>query len=172
MRAACGTGRYVRHLYYLGRIQCVQLEYTESYSNLNQAYRKAPQNTAVGFRTAVTKLSIIVQLLMGDIPERSLFSEPTTAQAVAPYLELTQVCSSVPSSMVHDAATILSQSSVLNQPNNQQSASRASERVTNEHVFVQRHAFLCVCVGVYLTGWILTDVHHPRRQTGRPFWPS
>ena len=84
------ANQYVRHLYYLGRIQCVQLQYTESYSNLNQAFRKAPQNTAVGFRTAVTKLSIIVQLLMGDIPERSLFSESSTAEAVAPYLELTQ----------------------------------------------------------------------------------
>ena len=85
------ANQYARHLYYLGRIQCVQLQYTESYSNLNQAYRKAPQNTGAGFRVAVTKLSIIVQLLMGDIPERSLFSEPSTAEAVAPYLELTQV---------------------------------------------------------------------------------
>jgi 26S proteasome regulatory subunit N3 len=87
---SASVNQYVRYLYYLGRIECVQLEYTASYQNLNQAYRKAPQNTGIGFRTAVTKLSIIVQLLMGDIPDRSLFSEPSTSQAVTPYLELTQ----------------------------------------------------------------------------------
>ena len=101
------VNQYVRYLYFCGRIQCVQLEYTESYSNLNQAYRKAPQNTGVGFRTAVTKLSIIVQLLMGDIPERSLFSESSTAEAVAPYLELTQV------RLENHAKTTLSHSSVF-----------------------------------------------------------
>lgn len=38
----------------------------------------------------VQKLTIIVQLLMGDIPERSVFNQPETRQGLKPYLSLTQ----------------------------------------------------------------------------------
>ena len=38
----------------------------------------------------VYKLAVLVQLLMGDIPERSLFNQPELRQALKPYLSLTQ----------------------------------------------------------------------------------
>lgn len=54
------------------------------------AARKAPQDTAKGFSLTVQKLIVIVQLLMGDIPERSVFNVSETRAALKPYLDLTQ----------------------------------------------------------------------------------
>ncbi|PIK33985.1 putative 26S proteasome non-ATPase regulatory subunit 3 isoform X2 [Apostichopus japonicus] len=75
---------------YLGRIKAIQLEYSEAEKNLTQALRKAPQSTAVGFKQTVHKLNIIVQLLLGEIPDRSLFREKIYKKALAPYFQLTQ----------------------------------------------------------------------------------
>ncbi|KAJ0392974.1 hypothetical protein P43SY_009108 [Pythium insidiosum] len=83
------NNQFVRYLYYVGKIQAVQLEYTESYTKLMQSIRKAPQNTAAGFRRTVYKLAIIVQLLMGEVPERSVFNQDELRTALAPYLQLT-----------------------------------------------------------------------------------
>ena len=105
-----------RYLYYVGRIQATQLDYTDAYTKLNQvrkigrcttgpqytmpltdyfppiqASRKAPADTALGFRRVVTKLLVIVQLLLGDIPERATFDQPGLRTALAPYLNLTNV---------------------------------------------------------------------------------
>ena len=55
-----------------------------------QALRKAPSHSAVGFRQAATKLLVIVQLLMGEVPERSLFRQHDLARSLRPYLRLTQ----------------------------------------------------------------------------------
>jgi len=80
-----------RHLYYSGRVQALRLEYTTSYSNLSTCLRKAPTSDTskgiVGFRIEVTRLLSIVQLLMGDIPPRTLF---TSYKELTPYLKLTQ----------------------------------------------------------------------------------
>lgn len=76
--------------YHIGRIKAVQLEYSEAYTYLLQAIRKAPQNTAVGFRQTVHKLACIVQLLMGEMPERSIFAQKDLRQALRPYLQLAQ----------------------------------------------------------------------------------
>lgn len=54
-----------------------------------QALRKSPPS-AVGFQTIVQKFAIVVQMLMGDLPERSLFSTPGMKAALKPYLELTR----------------------------------------------------------------------------------
>jgi 26S proteasome regulatory subunit N3 len=54
------------------------------------AARKAPQDTGRGFGLTVQKLIVIVQLLMGDIPERSVFNLSETRAALKPYLDLTQ----------------------------------------------------------------------------------
>ena len=62
-----------RYLYYCGRIQALRLDYTNSFANLTQSLRKAPTNTALGFRIAVQRLLIVVQLLMGEIPDRTVF---------------------------------------------------------------------------------------------------
>jgi len=79
-----------RYCYYTGKIQAVQLHYSDAYASLQQALRKAPQKAAVGFRQTATKLLILVQLLMGDIPERALFSPKDLRRSLAPYLALTQ----------------------------------------------------------------------------------
>jgi 26S proteasome regulatory subunit N3 len=43
-----------RYAYYLGRIQALQLDYTAAHTQLLQAIRKAPQNTATaGFQQTV-----------------------------------------------------------------------------------------------------------------------
>lgn len=92
------NSQFVRYLYYVGKTQAIQLEYSDAHNKLQQSLRKAPQNTALGFRTMVTKVSIIVLLLMGDIPERSIFTEssdskknhrPISAAELQPYFELT-----------------------------------------------------------------------------------
>lgn len=79
-----------RHLYYSGRIQALRLEYTSAFSNLSQCLRKAPTNTGIGFRIAVQRLLIVVQLLMGEIPERSVFFSEGMVGELAPYLKITQ----------------------------------------------------------------------------------
>ena len=123
-----GVGRY---LYYTGRIQAMQLDYTDAYTKLMQSTRKAPArkpahsarprlervrgfcsvfslslslatqkesfsslvsreqaNTALGFRRSVQQLTLLVQLLMGEIPDRSMFGGEGMRTALAPYLEL------------------------------------------------------------------------------------
>jgi 26S proteasome regulatory subunit N3 len=84
------TNQHVRYLYYQGKIKSIQLEYTEAYRCLLGALRRAPQNSAKGFRLAVTKLACIVQLLMGEIPERSLFKQPGLQKALDPYFQITK----------------------------------------------------------------------------------
>jgi len=81
---------WARFLYYLGRIKAIQLEYTEAHKNLVQALRKAPQHTAVGFKQTVQKLAITVELLLGDIPDRAVFRQPSLRKTLAPYFQLTQ----------------------------------------------------------------------------------
>ena len=78
-----------RHLYYIGRIRAVQLNYTEAHAKLQQAIRRAPgAEVAPGFYQAVHKLSVVVDLLMGEIPERSLFRHPVLEKALAGYFEI------------------------------------------------------------------------------------
>ncbi|XP_066949823.1 probable 26S proteasome non-ATPase regulatory subunit 3 [Macrobrachium rosenbergii] len=79
-----------RYHYYMGRIKGIQLEYSEAHKHLIQALRKAPQQTAVGFRQSVQKLAVVVELLLGDIPERQIFRQAIMRRALAPYLQLTQ----------------------------------------------------------------------------------
>ncbi|XP_052252752.1 26S proteasome non-ATPase regulatory subunit 3-like [Dreissena polymorpha] len=84
------NNEWARFLYYLGRIKAAQLEYSEAHKHLLQALRKAPQNTAIGFKQTVQKLAITVELLLGDIPERATFRLPTMKKTLAPYFQLTQ----------------------------------------------------------------------------------
>jgi len=84
------TNQHARYLYYQGKIKSVQLDYTEAYRCLLSAIRKAPANSARGFRLTVHKLLCIVQLLMGEIPERSVFRQAGLKQALVPYYKLTQ----------------------------------------------------------------------------------
>ncbi|KAG0246362.1 proteasome regulatory subunit C-terminal-domain-containing protein [Mortierella sp. GBAus27b] len=85
------NNQLARYMYYLGRIKAIQLEYTESHQCVLQAVRKAPQNNVTaGFQQEANKLLIIVQLLMGEIPERSLFRQPVLRKALIPYFQITQ----------------------------------------------------------------------------------
>lgn len=84
------NNEWARFLYYLGRIKAARLEYSAAHKHLLQAMRKAPQNTAVGFRQTVQKFLIVVELLLGDIPERQIFRQASMRHSLASYFQLTQ----------------------------------------------------------------------------------
>eukprot|EP00921_Rhytidocystis_pertsovi_P014932 GHVQ01023948.1.p1 GENE.GHVQ01023948.1~~GHVQ01023948.1.p1 ORF type:complete len:612 (+),score=136.70 GHVQ01023948.1:122-1957(+) len=87
------NAQYARYLFYLGRIQAVQLEYADAHSKLMQASRKAPQSGCIGrgFRLIATKMAIVVELLLGDIPERQIFTNHKDMRiALGPYEQMVQ----------------------------------------------------------------------------------
>ncbi|KAM0717817.1 hypothetical protein Q7P37_006149 [Cladosporium fusiforme] len=88
---AASNNQVCRYLYYLGRIRAIQLSYTQAHEHLTSATRKSPtSSTAAGFYQQATKLLVVVNLLMGDIPERSLFRQPNLEAALHPYFKLVQ----------------------------------------------------------------------------------
>ncbi|XP_057533081.1 probable 26S proteasome non-ATPase regulatory subunit 3 [Amaranthus tricolor] len=80
--------QHCRHLFYVGKIQTIQLEYTDAKESLLQAARKAPV-AARGFRIQCNKWAVIVRLLLGEIPERTIFMQKGMEMALRPYFELT-----------------------------------------------------------------------------------
>lgn len=82
-----GSTQLTRYLYYMGHIKAVQLDYATALNYLQQALRKAPSGPISGFRVTVTKLTVLVMLLVGDVPERHLFKDT----GLGPYYELTRV---------------------------------------------------------------------------------
>lgn len=81
----------VRYLYYTGKIKAVQLEYVDAYSRLMQAIRRSPETaSALGFRIHAQKLAIVVELLMGEIPDRNVFSSAEYSKYLHPYYRLVQ----------------------------------------------------------------------------------
>jgi len=84
------NNQLARYSFYVGKIQCIQLKYSESYFNINQAILKAPQISAIGFRQIAHKFLCIVQLLMGEIPERAIFKQKDLQRSLIPYFQLTQ----------------------------------------------------------------------------------
>ena len=88
---AASNNQIARYLYYLGRIRAIQLSYTEAHEHLIGATRKSPTTpSAGGFYQAASKLLTVVELLMGDIPDRAIFRRPSLEQAMQPYLSLVQ----------------------------------------------------------------------------------
>jgi len=79
-----------RYLYYSGRIQALRLEYTSAFSNLSQCLRKAPSSTALGFRLSAQRLLVVVQLLMGEIPDRHILMQEEMKTQLKPYMAITQ----------------------------------------------------------------------------------
>ena len=101
-----------------GRIRATQLDYSEAHRHLlqvmarnkesaeclsssvvlinfplphsSQAIRKAPQHSAIGFKQTAHKFAVVVQLLLGEIPDRATFREPILQRPLIPYLQLTQ----------------------------------------------------------------------------------
>ncbi|TIC03552.1 hypothetical protein E3Q17_00819 [Wallemia mellicola] len=88
-----GNPQLARYLYYLGRVKAVQLNYSEAHDNLQQAIRRAPSGTiAPGFLQNAYKFFVVVELLMGDIPERSIFKQQLLKSSLEKggYLAITQ----------------------------------------------------------------------------------
>lgn len=88
--ATRSNNQLARYFYYLGRIRCIQLDYSEAMRCLLQALRKAPQKMAIGFRIQAQKFAVLVQLLTGEVPERRTFLQQGMAQALVPYLQLSR----------------------------------------------------------------------------------
>jgi 26S proteasome regulatory subunit N3 len=92
--AAASNNQIARYLFYLGRIRAIQLQYTEAHSHLIGATRKSPtSHSARGFYQSSHKLLVVVELLMGDIPDRSIFRQPALEKSMHPYLLLAQAVS-------------------------------------------------------------------------------
>lgn len=87
--SSASNSQFARYHYYLGRIRAVQLNYSEAHTNLQQAIRRAPPpKTAPGFYQAVHKYFVVVELLMGDIPDRTLFRHVVLEKALTAYFEI------------------------------------------------------------------------------------
>ena len=85
------NNQVARYLYHLGRIRAIQLRYTEAHEHLTAATRKAPSSpSAAGFAQTANKLLLVVELLMGDIPDRATFRLASLERALQPYLLLVQ----------------------------------------------------------------------------------
>lgn len=85
------SNQVARFLYYLGRTRAIQLRYTEAHEHLTAATRKAPSSaSALGFSQTATKLLLVVELLLGDIPDRATFRQPSMESALHPYFLLVQ----------------------------------------------------------------------------------
>ena len=63
------TNEDARYLFYMGKIEAIQMNYSDAFSHLTNSYRKSPEKCGEGFKNTVNKLIIIVQLLMGEIPD-------------------------------------------------------------------------------------------------------
>ena len=88
---SASNSQQARYLYFRGQISAIQLDYTKSHEQLTLATRKAPASkSALGFSLATTKLLIVVELLMGDIPERATFRNQALETPMKPYLSLVQ----------------------------------------------------------------------------------
>ncbi|KAI5454096.1 26S proteasome non-ATPase regulatory subunit [Naganishia albida] len=88
---SAGNPQSARYLFYLGRVRAIQLNYSSSHECLLNAVRRAPAaHVAPGFYQTVHKYFIVVELLMGDIPERSLFRQPVLRKALVPYFQIVQ----------------------------------------------------------------------------------
>lgn len=82
--------QFCRYLFYQGKIKTIQLEYTDAKDCLLQAAQKGP-TTAVGFKIQCNKWAVIVHLLLGEIPERTIFTQKRMEKALRPYFVLTNV---------------------------------------------------------------------------------
>lgn len=91
---SASNNQIARYLYYLGRIRAIQLQYTDAHGHLIGASRKSPSShSARGFYQSSHKMLVVVELLMGDIPDRAIFRQPALERAMHPYFLLAQAVS-------------------------------------------------------------------------------
>ncbi|KAI9827082.1 MAG: 26S proteasome non-ATPase regulatory subunit [Phylliscum demangeonii] len=89
--ASASNNQVARYLYYLGRIRAIQLSYTLAHEHLTGATRKSSSSaSAAGFYQAASKLLIVVELLMGDIPDRAVFRQARLEHGLQAYFLLAQ----------------------------------------------------------------------------------
>lgn len=88
---AASNSLAARYYYYLSRVSAIQLDYSSAFEQITAAIRKVPQSPAsIGFLQTAHKLSIVIELLMGEIPDREVFKKPEFRRSLAPYLALTR----------------------------------------------------------------------------------
>ncbi|ODV91167.1 hypothetical protein CANCADRAFT_31900 [Tortispora caseinolytica NRRL Y-17796] len=86
-----GNALACRYLYYLSKIRAIQLDYSSAFEHVTGAIRKCPQSShALGFLQAAHKLSIVIELLLGDIPDVSVFRRVEFERVLKPYFEVAQ----------------------------------------------------------------------------------
>eukprot|EP00122_Pirum_gemmata_P012900 Pgem_evm1s12010 len=83
------NNEWARFHYYMGRTKAVRLEYAEAAEHMEEALRKAPQNAAFGFQQEVQKWLVVIQLLLGHIPDRSVFRNKIMSKSLLPYKNIT-----------------------------------------------------------------------------------
>jgi 26S proteasome regulatory subunit N3 len=66
------------------------MNYTEAANLFSTALRKAPQDSAIGFKQEVNKWVVAVRLLQGEVPERSIFYTSYLRVTLAPYFAITK----------------------------------------------------------------------------------
>lgn len=86
---AASNNNWARFFYYVGRIRALQLEYVDASEYFQLSLQKAPQDSAIGFKQNVYKWIVVMSLLRGEIPERSIFRATIHRVTLQPYLQLT-----------------------------------------------------------------------------------
>ncbi|KAI6183118.1 26S proteasome non-ATPase regulatory subunit 3 [Aphelenchoides bicaudatus] len=114
------NNNWARFFYYVGRIRALQLQYAEAAQFFQQSLQKAPQDSAIGFKQNVQKWIVVMSLLRGEIPERSIFRATVHRVTLLPYLNLTH-------GSLFVLATLLSLTKVLEKYSN---AFEADETLT------------------------------------------
>lgn len=84
------NNEFIKYLYYTAYIKAIELNYQEAFARVNQALRKAPEKSAKGFKLSAQKLAIVVEMLLGEVPNRNVFTEGELANFLYPYYELTR----------------------------------------------------------------------------------
>jgi 26S proteasome regulatory subunit N3 len=84
------NNEFIKYLYYTAYIRAIELDYQDAYARVGQALRKSPEKTAKGFKLTAQKLAIVVEMLMGEVPSRNIFTEGELAGYLYPYYDLTR----------------------------------------------------------------------------------
>jgi len=84
------SNQWARYHFYIGQIRAYQAEYGQAVSHLTEASRKCPQESSHDFQLIALKNLLIVTLLSGEMPEKSLFSKQYIFKALKPYFGLVE----------------------------------------------------------------------------------
>jgi 26S proteasome regulatory subunit N3 len=84
------NAEYCRYLYYDGLISAIRGDYLKAKTSLTQSFRKAPENSARGFKAGCLKAQVVVEMLLGEIPSREVFSNPLFSNELYPFYQLVQ----------------------------------------------------------------------------------